>query len=244
MDETDMADSGSQPASGQTAATGIEAPPAAPVPQQRETEVESHFSTPSWLDPGGGTVVPRVVPTQPTAQTADPVPMAPTHPYAPAAADKPFIEQGHWVESTPPRRIAGTVLVLSLVGLVGSLIAAITTQSVIAIAAAALCAVIAVVFRSALISTGVTTVDLKGSRLTVFRDGVHDEFNLVDPTHPVEIVGSPGDPGWRVLLDTVDGRTVEVTAAQVDAAELHPAIEHYRSLAARERADRERRFNR
>lgn len=229
MDESDMA----------TGTPAVDSAAAPQVPTQRRLEAREHFDTPSWMGPERAwdpDLATAEVPSQP-----DPVhDVLPT----PAYAHTVVPTEGHWTESTPPRLLAGALLTLGALGLVGAVVAAAITQSVVAISVAIACAFVVVVFRGALISAGVTTVDLRGGRLTVSHDGHKDVFDLADPGHLVEIIGTPGDAHWRLRLENFDGRIVELTPQHVDAAELHPAVMHYRAIADRERIDRERRFNR
>ena len=231
MDETDK-----------TSESLTEAPPAPPVPEQRvDPQAVSHFETPSWMR-GPVQPVPPAVPEQ--YRPPPPPRPAPAAPAAPAARQVAIINNGHWAEHPKPRIFVGILLILSLGGLVASLIATITTQSSVAIAFLVGTAVLTVVMRGALMSSGSTITDLSGSRLVVRQDGLHEIFELTDPTHLIELVGRPEDSNWRLRLEKADGTLVELTANQVDPLKLHPAVEHYRAIAAQEKIDRERRFNR
>ena len=237
MDETDM----------EAYTRRIDAPAPPQVPDQRQDEADhfetpSHFDTPSWLGPDRThqyeTPAPPVVPTQ-AYPDHDRI-----HAAAPAVSERAYISEGRWVESAPPRKLAGLLQLAAFAGLVGSLIAAVATKSPVAIGAAVACGFIVVVFRVVLMSSGVATTELKNGRLVVTKDGIKDIFNLTDPVHLVETVGNPADSSWRLRLETVDGRIVELGPTHVKAAELHPVVEHYRAVADNERRDRERRFNR
>jgi hypothetical protein len=140
--------------------------------------------------------------------------------------------------------MAGTILLLALAGVLGFLVLAIVTQSVGAIVGLGASAFVAVIFRGALMSSGVTTVDLKGSIMRIRKGGVLDIVNLADPVHLVELVGTPDQPTWRLHLEAVDGRTVEIGPRDVDAHEVHRIVEYYRAIATRDKLERERRFNR
>ena len=237
MDETDMG-AGASPQ--QDGAGSLDAATAPQVPTQRNLEAREHFDTPSWMGPD------REWRPEYAAASIPPQP-EPVHDVLPTPArpdNTVIISEGHWVESAPPRVLAGALLLLGVAGMIGAIVAAALTQSFVAISAAIACAFVVVVFRGALMSSGMTTVDLRGGRLTVSRDGHKDVFDLGDPAHLVEIQGTPGDARWRLRLENFDGRIVELNPQQVDAEELHPAVLHYRAIAARERLDRERRFNR
>jgi hypothetical protein len=140
--------------------------------------------------------------------------------------------------------VAGSILVLALAGLVPSLVLTITTQSMGAIAGLAASALVAVIFRGALMSSGITTVDLKGSILRIRKGGVLDIINLADPVHVVALVGDPDESSWRLRVEAVDGRIIDLGPRQVDAQEMHRIVLYYRAVAERDLRDRERRFNR
>lgn len=237
MDDTDMGGT-TDPGHEAGSAFAVEAPPGPEVPTQRQVEAREHFDTPSWIGPN-----------RPWQQFEPTIPAQaePVHDYSRAPTpllDGAILSEGHWVEHAPPRRVAGTLLIVSILGLIGALVATVITQSPVAIGAAVACAVVVVAFRVALMSSGVRTVELKNGRLTVSQDGLKDIINLSDPAHLVELVGSPTDALWRLRLETIDGRLIELTPLHVNPTELHPAVAHFRSIADRERADRERRFNR
>jgi hypothetical protein len=233
MDETDMAQ---QQAPATTEAPTMAVPPPPPVPVQRPAEdLAAHFETPAWIGPSR---------TQSAVPTQRPAPPPEDLRFAPPPPEKTFVDHGHWVKSDPQRRIAGAVLVLASLGAIGALVAAIVSHSLVAVIALVACCFVAVLFRSTLVSSGVITVELAGPRLTVSQGGQRETFALTDPQHLIELVGTPGDAGWRLRLETVDGRIIELTPAHVDPAVLHPAASYYRSVAVRAREDHDRRFMR
>lgn len=230
MDETDTG----------TAAAGPEAIAAEAARQwaeQRRAQARSHFDTPAWLGPNrdssSASIPEQLEPEHDDLETA-----------IPTVSHTTIAESAHWAEKARPRAVAGSLLVLSLIGALVSLVLTISTQSVGAIAGLAACAIVAVIFRGALMGSGITTVDLKGSTLRIRKGGQLDIVNLADPVHLVELVGAPGQPSWRLRLEAIDGRVIELGPQQVDPAELHRVVEHYRAIADRAKLDRERRFNR
>lgn len=202
-------------------------------------EPESHFSTPSWLDRGEVAPVPRapVVPTQ-AVPAHDSL-----HAYAPTPASDKVPESAHWIEHRRPRLVVGILLTLSLLGGIGFLVLAIVTQDTAAIIGLAACGFLTVLFRATLMSKGVTTTDLKGAILKVRMDGDLHVFKLDDPDHIVQVVGQPGSSGWKVILEAPDGKTIQLDASHVNAAEMHPIAEYYHAIAQRERDRRSYRFN-
>jgi hypothetical protein len=205
--------------------------------EQQRAQARAQFSTPSWIGPDRGTATSHV-PAQAEPEH-DELEVA-----VPVVVGEPIPDTAHWSEKARPRVFAGTLLVLSLAGALTSLGYTIATQSPVAIAGLAASAIVAVIFRGAMMAAGVTTVDLKGSVLTIRQGGGVDLVNLADPVHLVELIGRPGDPTWRLRLEAVDGRVLEIGPKTVDAAEMHRIVEHYRAIAARARREREERFRR
>jgi hypothetical protein len=208
--------------------------------EQRRAEARTHFDTPTWLGPTrpGAAAIPEQI--EPDHDDLD----EPIEVVAPAPSQHPIPDTAHWAEKARPRIVAGTVLVLALLGVLASLVVTIVTQSVGAIVALAACAFVAVIFRGALMGSGITTVDLKGSVMRIRRGGQLDIINLTDPVHIVDLIGTPDQSTWRLRLEAVDGRVVELGPQQVDAHEVHRIVEYYRAIADRARRDRETRFNR
>ena len=237
MDETDTT-----PVRGPEA---LSAEAARQLAEQRRAAARAQFETPSWIGPSRGTA--GVVPTQaePDHDEFDEVDeVNKPWPTTAVPSGEPIPDVAHWSEKTGSRVVAGTILSLALVGLVTSLVLTITTQSMGAIGGLAASALVAVIFRGALMSAGITTVDLKGSILRIRKGGVLDIVNLADPVHIVALVGEPDEPSWRLRLEAVDGRIVELGPQQVDPHEMHRIVLYYRAVAERDRRDRERRFNR
>lgn len=233
MDETDTTPTTSGP-------EAIAAEAARQWAEQQRAQARAQFSTPSWIGPARPghetqpTIPAQAEPTHDELEFLAPVP----------ATHTPIPDNAHWAERQRPRIVAGSLLVLALAGVVTFLVLTITTQSTASIVGLVACAFVAVIFRGALMGAGITTVDLKGSVLRIRNGGVLDVVNLSDPVHLVELVGTPDQPSWRLRLEAVDGRMIELGPQQVDAAELHRAVEYYRAIANREKWDRERRFNR
>jgi hypothetical protein len=232
MDETDTGEvTGHEAASAEVARQWAE---------QRRALARAQFQTPNWLGPSR------------TDQSQIPHQVEPDHDEiddleveVPAVAPRdPIPDTAHWAETAKPRLVAGVVLVAALAGVIVSLVLTITTQSVGAIAGLVGSAFVAVIFRGALMGSAITTVDLKGSILRIRKGGVLDVVNLADPVHLVELIGTPDQPTWRLRLEAVDGRTVELGRKQVDPHEMHRIVEYYRAVAERDKRERDRRFNR
>jgi hypothetical protein len=211
--------------------------------EQLRAQARSHFETPTWIGPGRThSAHAGSIPTQPGHEHDDldeleGIPSA-------VLPSNSIPHTAHWTERAKPRLVAGTMLVAALAGVLAFLVLAVITQSISAIVGLVACAIVAVTFRGALMSSDLTQVDLKGSILRVRKGGVLALVNLADPMHRVELLGTPDQAIWRLRVHAVDGRIVELGPTQVNAADLHRIVEYYRALAARTKRDRERRFNR
>lgn len=249
MGETDMGSQAPEPGAQYTEpelqTTATDEKSTADWAGQRRAEARAaldppkHFDTPAWMGPTHGTetFTPQV--------PAQPEPSHDTlHVFAPSPAAEPMPETAHWVEHRKPRVFVGVVLTLALIGAIASLAFAIVNQSVTAVVVLVVCVIFAVIFRGALMSSAVTTVDLKGSTLRVRKGASQAVCNLADPSHRVEVLGTPGSPDWQVILEATDGRDLVLTAANVDPVEFHRIATHYRVVAERERQNRLERFNR
>lgn len=207
--------------------------------EQQRAAARAQFSTPSWIgpprDPAALQVPGQVEPDHDELIVEDPVPVTPA---------EPIPETAHWAQKATSRLLAGTILLAALAGTIGFLVLAITAQSVSAVAGLAACALVAVLFRGALMSSGITTVDLKGSVMRVRKGGVIQVVDLADPVYLVELVDTPDRSTWRLRLEAVDGRIIELGPKEVDPVEVHRIVTYYRAIAERARRDRERRFNR
>jgi hypothetical protein len=214
--------------------------------EQRRAEARAaldpptHFDTPTWLGPSNREYVAPQVPVQADPQHDHLSVYAPTAPPVPEGVP----DNAHWVEHRKPRVFVGVLLTAALLGALASLVLAVVNQSIVAVGALVVCAIIAVIFRGALMSTGLTTVDLKSSTLKIRKDGELSVFNLADPALRVEMTGTPGSSDWKVVLESVHHKELTLTSANVNPAEFDPIISYYRDVAERERQDRYNRFNR
>jgi len=249
MDEPDMGPGAGAEPGGPSVETGTttDEATAADWAAQRRAEAraplaapEEHFSTPSWLDRGTAAPVPRVAPAVPAQ--VQPV-HDDLHAFAPVPASETIPESAHWVEHRRPRLVVGILLTLSLLAALGCLVVAAITQATPALVGLGVFGVLVVIFRATLMSTGVTTTDLKGAILKVRMNGDLHVFKLDDPDHLVRVEGRPGASGWKVILESPAGKVIELDASHVDAEEMHPIAEYYRGVAERERDRKRYRFN-
>ena len=246
MGETDMGSQAEQPGAPLESDTTTRAGETSPTDwaEQRRAEARAplapptHFDTPSWLGPSNRENTVPQVPVQ-----AEPV-HEQLHAYAPRPVTDPVPDTGHWVEHRKPRVFVGMLLVAALLGAIASLVLAVLNQSLVAVAGLVICGIVAVIFRGALMSSGLTTVDLKNSTLKVRQDGELSVFNLADPANRIEASGTPGSSDWKVVMESLDHREITLTAAHVNPVEFDKILSHYRAVAERERQERFNRYNR
>jgi hypothetical protein len=242
MGEMDMEDQSGAP--GELDTTTAEQLSREDWAEQRRAEARaqldppSHFDTPSWMGPSSRANTTPQVPVQ-SEPTHDQL-----HAYAPTPVADTVPDVAHWVEHRKPRLFVGVLLAAALIGAIASLVFAVVNQSAVAIVGLVACGLLAVIFRGALMSSGLTTVDLKGSTLRIRNEGELSIFNLADPSHRVEVTGTPDSGDWKVVLESMDHREITLTSAHVNPEEFHKIITYYGAVAERERQDRFNRFNR
>ena len=72
------------------------------------------------------------------------------------------------------------------------------------------------------------TVTATGSRLEIVRAGSRHVFDLASPDVPVDVVGIPGEPGWRLAIHRRGMAPFELDGARVDAPELMRILTEHR----------------
>lgn len=193
-------------------------------------ETNRHFATPSWLGPERRTQAAEpVLPAQavPVHDT-----IAPDHVPAALTGPPPEVpESAHWEERRRRQFLAGSLLLVAFLGAVFFVTLAILQGSVVYGAAAGACVVALVIVRSMLMSAGLTTVDLRGSRLTIRRDGSVDTIDLAGTYTILEVRGDPRSRDWQLAVETTDGRVHELGRRQCDPVALDAAVRYYRELA-------------
>jgi hypothetical protein len=137
--------------------------------------------------------------------------------------------RGTWDQPAPGRRVGQVLLGLTTSGALVGFGLLLAWQTFEALAVLVGFTVISLMSYTALSVSLPTTVTLEGSLLTVRRGRDSDEFNLAGPIRRVSTVGRPERPSWRVRLEAIDGKVVELGPTQVDPTLIHAAISRYRS---------------
>jgi hypothetical protein len=92
---------------------------------------------------------------------------------------------------------------------------------------------VVVVLWALLIATTPQEIILKGSVLTIHNSSGRESFDLADGLQPIDIVGTPRQRKWAVLLHRADRTSVVLRRHDVNAAELDPIVRHYRQVVGR-----------
>lgn len=172
---------------------------------------------------------PTVLPAQ-TAPTHDAI--GPEH--RPAAQTGPpaaVPTSAHWEKHRSPQFLAGFLLLFAWLGFVFFTTMAILQTSGGYAAGAVGCLATMVLIRGVLMSAGLTIVELRGSQLTVHRDGYVDTVDLAGSYTICELTGDPRRRGWRLAVETVDGRVQQLGRRDVDPVALDAAVRYYREVA-------------
>ena len=174
--------------------------------------------------------------TEPTAVPEQAIPahdaIAPDH--VPAALVGPpavVPTSAHWEKRKSPQFLAGFLLLFAWLGFVFFTTMAILQTSGAYAAGAVGCLATMVLIRGVLMSAGLTIVDLRGSQLTVHRDGYVDTVDLASSYTIAELTGDPRRRGWRLAVETVDGRVHELGPRDVDPIAVDAAVRYYREVA-------------
>jgi hypothetical protein len=165
-------------------------------------------------------------------QRRQPHPVRPAAPEARAANPDEVPEEalhGIWQRPAPHRRTNLFFVAVAIVGALVGMVLLLSFQTFDALAVLVGFTVTGLLAYTALSVSSPTTVSLDGPFITVSRGRQTDEFDLSGPIRRVSTVGRPNRPNWRVRLETIGGKIVELDPTQVDSVLLHAAITRYRT---------------
>jgi hypothetical protein len=134
-------------------------------------------------------------------------------------------------QRTTARTLTGVLLLPVLAGTGVAAWRASHGPTATAVALAVGLAVASLVLAVARARTGAARLSVTGSRLEILRAGTRMVFDLADPDTAVEIVGTPGRRGWRVVFQRRVLAPAVVDASMVDPRAFTPVVEFHRARA-------------
>jgi hypothetical protein len=120
------------------------------------------------------------------------------------------------------------VVTLGCIGALAGLVLTAVQASTGSITVLAVSTVVAVMTYGSLTLNDPTTVTLDGPVLTVHRGEMDDVFDLSRKVRRLRTEGRPDRPNWRLLMETIDGRLIELGPDQVDPSVITEALKRYR----------------
>lgn len=141
-------------------------------------------------------------------------------------SDEPLV--GSWTQSAPRRLIGQVILVLATLGAAAGFGLLFVVQTFEALAVLVGFTNVALLTYLSLSSSAPTTVTLAGPMLTVRCGRDTDTFDLSGPVRRIGTYGFPNRPNWRLMLETIDGKVIELGPTQVDPETITAALKRYR----------------
>jgi hypothetical protein len=183
-------------------------------------------------------------PAATTAVTAPATPSTSTSAVAgepPEAAAAPASPVPYEIDFRPRAGARTVVGLLVLAGLAATGLAcwrAYQDRTTVSVGIAATVGLLTGILWAVRAGSSVSRLRLVGSRLELVRDGTRLVFDLADPHTAVEVVGTPGRRGWKVVFPRRNMSPVVVDASMVDPHELTRAVEFHRGAHLRAPAGR------
>jgi hypothetical protein len=103
---------------------------------------------------------------------------------------------------------------------------------------------VVVVLWALLIASTPQEITLKGSVLTIHNSSGRESFDLADGLQPIDIIGTPRQRKWAVLLHRADRSSVTLRRHDINAVEFDPIVRHYREIVGQPFAGHASSFNR
>ena len=138
-----------------------------------------------------------------------------------------------WTASHLPRVFAGALLALSVVGTWVLGVRFEESRLPQDFVSLFIGVGVVVVLWALLIATTPQEITLKGSILTIHNSSGRESFDLADGLQPIDIVGTPRQRKWAVLLHRADRTSVVLRRHDINAVEFDPIVRHYREIVGR-----------
>jgi hypothetical protein len=135
------------------------------------------------------------------------------------------------VEFTPrtkAREVVGRLLVACLCGLAVAAYAAISEPDTLTVGLAAVLLVLTLALWAIRASSPITHLAVRSGQLEVTRAGSRSTYDLSGGFTPIEVVGNPGDRGWRVLFLRRGMDPFVVDSSLVDPRAFMEVLRRYR----------------
>ncbi len=129
------------------------------------------------------------------------------------------------------RRLMGAVLLLVLLATAGAGYLAYDRPGPVSTGMAATLAVLLLVTWAVRAGTPLTVMTVEGGQLEILQGGLHLKFDLSSHYTPIDVQGTPGQRGWRVLFGRGAMPPFVVDASIVDANEFMALLRRYRPEA-------------
>ena len=139
-------------------------------------------------------------------------------------------ENATWKASHLPRVFAGALLVMAVVGTWVLGVRFETSRLPEDFVSLFIGVGVVVVLWALLIATTPQELTLHGSVLTIHNSAGTESFDLADGLQPVDIIGTPRQRKWAVLLHRSDRTSVILRRHDVNASEFDPIVRHYREI--------------
>ena len=142
-------------------------------------------------------------------------------------------ENASWRASHLPRVFAGALLAMAVVGTWVLGVRFETSRLPEDFVSLFIGVGVVVVLWALLIATTPQELTLHGSVLTIHNSAGTESFDLADGLQPIDIIGTPRQRKWAVLLHRSDRTSVILRRHDVNASEFDPIVRHYREIVGR-----------
>ena len=142
-------------------------------------------------------------------------------------------DTARWTASHLPRVFAGALLALSVIGTWFLGVRFEESRLPQDFVSLFIGVGVVVILWALLIATTPQELTLKGSVLTIHNSSGRESFDLANSLQPIDIIGTPRQRKWAVLLHRADQTSVVLRRHDVNAVEFDPIVRHYREIVGR-----------